>query len=470
MTTRKLINHLRTDPTMVQDPRPKAIDLFAGPGGLSLGLSLTGFNVVGAVEWDPQAGQTYTHNIGDHVHIGDITELPPKEMERRLKRSKKIRSNKEITLISGGPPCPGFSLIGRSKIANLIKMGNWEGSDHRHSFIDDPRNQLFQEFVRYVEHFKPKYFIMENVMGMTSFKDKDEKPIISVIKEEFEARGYSVDARSLLASDYGVPQARKRVIFLGTRGKKQRIKYPQKISATVSAREAIRDLPAIDPLTGLCVSNRLKPLRWKGYSGSFLRWVRKTPNFSAKITKNATCSIHKTRAVNPRDQAIFPLIRSGEDGDRVLYRDVYPDRLADVENLLPDGYYLSKKSGKYWVEGPPWGGRNDARWGWYDPSKFGDKMRRIRGDLPAPTIVAHLAKDGYMFIHPDQERTISAREAARFQSFPDSFDFSAGGQNPLSSQFRQIGNAVPPLLAIALGSEVLKAMKINPEITLEEIF
>ena len=121
---------------MVQDPRPKAIDLFAGPGGLSLGLSLTGFNVVGAVEWDPQAGQTYTHNIGDHVHIGDITELPPKEMERRLKRSKKIRSNKEITLISGGPPCPGFSLIGRSKIANLIKMGNWEGSDHRHSFID----------------------------------------------------------------------------------------------------------------------------------------------------------------------------------------------------------------------------------------------------------------------------------------------------------------------------------------------
>ena len=97
-------------------------------------------------------------------------------------------------------------------------------------------------------------------------------------------------------------------------------------------------------------------------------------------------------------------------------------------------------------------------------------MRRIRGDRPAPTIVAHLAKDGYMFIHPDQERTISAREAARFQSFPDSFDFSAGGQNPLSSQFRQIGNAVPPLLAIALGSEVLKAMKINPEITLEEIF
>ena len=455
---------------MVEGSKPKAIDLFAGPGGLSLGLSLTGFNVVGAVEWDPQAGRTYTHNIGDHVHIGDIKELPPKEMERMLKRGGKIRSKKEIHLISGGPPCPGFSLIGRSKIANLIKSGNWEGSDHRHSFIDDPRNQLFREFVHYVDHFKPKYFIMENVLGMTSFKDKNEKPIISVIREEFEKLGYSVEARSLLASDYGVPQARKRVIFLGTKGKKQRIKYPTKININISARDAIKDLPKIDPLTGICTSNRLKPLRWKGHPGAFLQWVRKTPNLSSHTQQNATCSIHKTRAVNPRDQAIFPLIKSGENGDRVLYRDVYPDKLKDVKERLPRGYNLTNKDGKYWVEGPKWGGRNDNRWGWYDPSKFGDKMRRIRGDQPSPTIVAHLAKDGYMFIHPDQDRTISPREAARFQSFPDSFDFSAGGQNPLSSQFRQIGNAVPPILAIAIGSEVLKAMNIEPKMTLDDIF
>ena len=97
-------------------------------------------------------------------------------------------------------------------------------------------------------------------------------------------------------------------------------------------------------------------------------------------------------------------------------------------------------------------------------------MRRIRGDAPAPTIVAHLSKDGYMFIHPDENRTITAREAARFQSFPDSYDFSAGGLNSLSSQFRQIGNAVPPILAIAIGAQILFAMKIKPKITIEQIF
>ena len=97
-------------------------------------------------------------------------------------------------------------------------------------------------------------------------------------------------------------------------------------------------------------------------------------------------------------------------------------------------------------------------------------MRRIRGDHPAPTIVAHLAKDGYMFIHPDEDRTITVREAARFQSFPDSFDFSAGGENPTSSQFRQVGNAVPPLLAIALGGEIIKSLGLKPKMTIPEIF
>jgi len=449
---------------------PKAIDLFAGPGGLSLGLTLVGFDVVGAVEWDPQAGKTYSHNIGDHVHIGDIKELPPKEMEKWLKKEGKIRSKAEIDLISGGPPCPGFSLIGRSKIGNLIKTGEWEGSDHRHSFIDDPRNHLFREFVGYVRHFKPKHYLMENVLGMTSYKDRDERPIISVIKGEFEDLGYSVDARSLLASDYGVPQARKRVIFLGTRGKRQRISYPDQLEVMISSREAIRDLPPVDPLTGEQESAKMKPLRWRGASGRFLKWVRRTPTPSGLKAHKSECTLHRTRAVNPRDQAIFPLIMSGENGDRVLYRDVYPHRLEEVRSLLPEGYSLVEEEGRYWVVGPPWGGRRDSRWGWYDPSKFGDKMRRIRGDSPAPTVVAHLAKDGYMFIHPDEERTITAREAARFQSFPDSFDFSAGGINPLSSQFRQIGNAVPPMLAIALGTQILKAMKLDPEITLDGIF
>ena len=120
--------------------------------------------------------------------------------------------------------------------------------------------------------------------------------------------------------------------------------------------------------------------------------------------------------------------------------------------------------------GPPWGGRRDSRWGWYDPSKFGDKMRRIRWDRPSPTIVAHLAKDGYMFIHPDEDRTITVREAARFQSFPDSYDFSAGKKNSVSSQFRQVGNAVPPLMAMALGEQIMSALGLEASLTVSEVY
>ena len=97
-------------------------------------------------------------------------------------------------------------------------------------------------------------------------------------------------------------------------------------------------------------------------------------------------------------------------------------------------------------------------------------MRRMRGDKPAPTIVAHLAKDGYMFIHPDENRTITVREAARLQSFPDSYDFSAGGVNSISAQFRQVGNAVPPLLAMAIGEQIMRAMLLKPLMTVESIF
>ena len=311
---------------------------------------------------------------------------------------------------------------------------------------------------------------MENVMGMISYKDKNERPIVSVIKREFEKAGYRVSARVLDASDFGVPQARKRVIFLGTRGKKQIVSYPEKTGFKVPSRHAIRDLPKVDPLTGVQESDKLSPMRWRGASGRFLKWIRESGTPSGIIPMKSISSLHKTRPVNPRDRAIFPLINSGENGVRTLYKDIFPNRLKDVEDLLPNGYSIIEEADKKWVIGPSWGSRRDSRWGWYDPSKFGDKMRRIRGDHPAPTIVAHLAKDGYMFIHPDEDRTITVREAARFQSFPDSFDFSAGGENPTSSQFRQVGNAVPPLLAIALGGEIIKSLGLKPKMTIPEIF
>lgn len=455
------------------EARPKGIDLFSGPGGLSLGLTLSGFDIVGAVEWDSDAGATYRHNMGDHVHVGDIKDHSPKEMEMQLKAKGSIRRKSDVVLVSGGPPCPGFSLMGRSKIANLIETGEWEGSDSRHAFIDDPRNQLFREFVAYVAHFKPKYFLMENVKGMVSYKNQQEIPIITVIKNEFETLGYAVEAKVLTASEYGVPQDRQRVIFLGTKGKRQRIRYPESLGITVSLRDALKDLPLVSPSTGLSVGDKLAPLSKIGLSGKgcFIRWVRsqKTPRESQINSRE--CTLHHTRPVNPRDQAIFPLLTSGENSERILYKDIYPSRLDDIEKLLPLGYELKRyKTVPPKVIGPPWGQRKTKRWKWYDPSKFGDKMRRMRGDKPAPTMVAHLAKDGYMFIHPDEDRTITVREAARFQSFPDSYDFSAGGQNSVSSQFRQVGNAVPPLMAMALGEQIMIALGLEASLTVSEVY
>ena len=170
------------------------------------------------MEWDKAASKSYAYNLGNHVYQHDIRNFSAQKMEDILVQKGSIRSKKEIQLICGGPPCPAFSLMGRSKISNLIKSGKWDGSDHRHAFIDDPRVKLFLNFIGYVDHFKPRFFIMENVSGMNSFKDESEgnvRPIVDVIKSEFDNIGYSVKSSTLNASNYGVPQNRRRVIFLG---------------------------------------------------------------------------------------------------------------------------------------------------------------------------------------------------------------------------------------------------------------
>lgn len=437
--------------------RPKGIDLFAGPGGLSFGLIKAGFDIVAAVEWDKAASRTYRHNIGDHAHQIDVTKFPPAEMEKMLIESNIIKSRSEISLISGGPPCPAFSMVGRSKISNLIKTGKWEGSDSRHSFIDDPRVELFTNFVDYVRHFSPDLFLMENVSGMNSFKQElggVVKPIIEVIKKEFDRVGYSVKHRTINASRLGVPQNRKRVIFLGWKKGSIEPEYPPQHEAFITAREAIKDLPSISIEDGTALLSKQGKLPAKGSPGrEFIRWCRLTQPL---VEHSEPPLLHHTRPVNPRDQAIFPNLESGEHATRVLYKDITMD---NVRRKLPRGYKLREfKTVPNRVEGPAWGRQKKTKWIFYDQSKFGDKMRRIRGDEPAPTMVAHLAKDGYMFVHPDENRTISVREAARFQSFPDCFDFSAGGVNSISDQFRQIGNAVPPRLSEALGNELIKAL------------
>jgi len=448
---------------------PKAIDLFAGAGGLSLGLVLSGVDVVGAVEWDKNAVKSYRYNIGDHIFCEDINEFTPDKMYRELVKKGTIKSKKEIDIICGGPPCPGFSLIGRSKISNLIKTGKWEGSDSRHKFIDDKRNKLFLEFVRYVSYFKPKLFVMENVAGMNSYESKEGSSIVDIIIREFESQGYNVSAKILNSAKFGVPQKRMRILFFGTKMKSE-FSHPIGYEWENPLEYAFCDLPEVNPLTAISEVNQLKPM--SEISGkrrkSLLRWFRFQKIPIHKKQKRRKLFLHKTRKVNARDQAIFPLLSSGQHSPRILYKHVYPDLLKEVKKLLPKGYKMLPKSKEYLIVSTD--PESKRSWKWYDPSKFGDKMRRMRLDQPGPTIVAHLSKDGYMFVHPTEDRTITVREAARMQSFPDAFDFSAGGVVTFSHQMRQIGNAVPPLLGLVIGQTILAHLSEPINLSLEGVF
>jgi len=447
--------------------KPKAIDLFAGPGGLSLGLKEAGFDIIAAVEMDSDAGSTYRHNIGNHTEIEDITKFTPKKLRKKLEEKGTLAPGETLSLVAGGPPCPGFSLIGRSKIMDLIKKGEYGGSkDARHGFIDDPRNHLFLEFVRYVKEFKPEYFIMENVSGMSSYRIEDDF-IVDVIKKKF-GRNYIVNERILCASDYGVPQDRNRIIFLGHKKGAKPCHFPQKTNhpKPLSVLDAIRDLAKTPPTKD--GNARVRDNGSDSVGGRFRKlmrnWECTRPDGDEVASKRGFKTGHWTRPVNDRDKVLFPFIRSGSPAvkrgalkfessePRQIYGDIYPEMWDSnlVGAFSVAGMTTSERKGRHYVT-------NDEGKSWimYPAKGFKDKMRRIRWDRPAPTIVAHLSKDGYMFIHPFANRTITVREAARFQSFPDSFEFLGSK----SSQFRQVGNAVPPLLAKAIGEEIIKCIQ-----------
>lgn len=442
---------------------PKAIDLFAGPGGLSLGLKEAGFDIIAAVEMDADAGATYRHNIGSHTEIEDITKFRPKSLRKKLEESGALKSGENLSLVAGGPPCPGFSLIGRSKIMDLIKKGEYgDSKDARHSFIDDPRNHLFLEFVRYVKEFKPDYFIMENVSGMSSYQIEDD-PVVEVIKKKFT--GYDVNERILCASDYGVPQNRKRIIFMGYKKGVTPCDFPLPTheSRRLIALDAIQDLVKVQPSKDGIV--RVRDTSTNSAGGRFRRrmrnWMCTRPDGTIVTSKVGFKTSHWTRSVNDRDVVLFPFIKSGASAvlrgslaypasePRQIYGDIYPDMWKShlVPAFKKAGLRAWKRDGRHHVKN-----EEGKSWLMYPTKGFKDKMRRIRWDKPAPTIVAHLAKDGYMFIHPFSNRTITVREAARFQSFPDSFEFLGS----MASQFRQVGNAVPPILAEALGEAIIQ--------------
>lgn len=395
--------------------RYKVLDLFSGGGGLSEGFLQAGFDVAVSIEIDDKACDTQRKNHPDTIVIqGDLTELSPE----KLKKETQIDG---YDLIIGGPPCQGFSTIG-------TRLGTSDFGE----FGEDPRNSLYKEFVKYVRYYQPKMFLMENVPGLYTMQDgairKNIENDFSHNDPEGKYIGYRVNSTILKAIEFGVPQKRERVFFVGIRSDIDEFDFhfPEPIldeKQFYTVNEAIGDLPALDVKDG-----KNQTLHQAGQNSFLTRLnenafaIRRDNGYEEGYIYN-----HLSRYNNPRDREIF---RRLEPFQKLRELD-----LDDLEKYLKENNFnelpVRLRKG------------------------FHDFYRKLDWERPSPTIIAHLHKDGLAFIHPDsrQARSLSIREAARLQSFPDNFIF----QGTQSHMYKQIGNAVPPLLAYHLA----KALKVT---------
>ena len=360
------------------------VDLFSGCGGLALGFKWAGFKTLLASDVDENCEKTYSYNFPDVPFIkDDLRHITTKQIKSQISES--------VDVVVGGPPCQGFSLANKN----------------RNKVDDDPRNELFYEFVRVVTDLQPKAFVMENVRGLLSMQNGK---VILLMKKEFEnaGLGYNVDYKILLASDYGVPQNRQRVIMIGIRKDLEKLPvFPEKsYEKPIHVWEAISDLPQIKACEG-----EVKMTYETQSNNTYQEFMRQ----SSKSVYNHVAMRHTQRLIDR-----FQVIKAGQS-------------LAHV----PTEYSAVKR-------GKP-----------TEKSKivFSQNNQRLHADKPAPTIAASFQSN---FIHPYLHRNFTAREGARLQSFPDDFIFQ-GMRTKMSwekglSQYQQIGNAVPPLLGYAIGN------------------
>lgn len=351
------------------------IDIFSGAGGLSLGAEMAGINISHAIEINKSAAQTFLRNHkGAEVLQGDIQKLNPKT----------LHDDKRPTfVIMGGPPCQGFSM-----------------SNTRTRNMENKKNFLFLEFVRFVKEIRPVWFVLENVWGLTNINGGETK---KMIEECFRAiDGYeNISSAVLWASDYGVPQKRNRFFMVGNRLGID-FKFPEKFAETVTVEEAIGDLPSLK-------------------NGDMLDEAAYTKSLDEAST-------------------YAKMMRQGSDKARQNY-------VSRNNDLVIERY-------KYIGQGQNWRAIPD-----FLMQNYADKGRchsgiykRLKADQPS-VVISNYRKS--MLIHPYEDRGISVREAARLQSFPDTFIF----EGPLMHMQQQIGNAVPPLLSKAVFKEIIKQTK-----------
>lgn len=369
------------------------VDLFAGCGGLSLGLEQAGFTPWFVNEIMPAFCTTYkrNHNLPDsHYYVGDINEL-----NKQLDDYKELLT--DITLVCGGPPCQGFSMANRQRI------------------IDDPRNNLYKAYLFFLSKIRPKFFIMENVKGMSNKIKEIEENFKEYLGEE-----YKFDYALLKAQDYGVPQNRERFIMIGNRmGVDPHFIfeeiYKQKRKPFV-LKDALEGLPHLESKKEKGMKNIEDSI--SGFTECEFDYPQtefyKFINGDRKIEKLYN---HKNRFNNERDIEIFRRLPQGANS--------LHESIADIM---------------------PYTRRNNI---------FKDKYFKLDETQICKTITSHMKYDCNMYIHPWEARGLSPREAARIQTFPDDYILT-GSQN---LWYAQVGNAVPVKMAKAIGEGIIKFLK-----------
>lgn len=410
----------------------KVIDLFAGGGGLSEGFRINGFEFICHIEKETSSCDTLRlRNIYYYLKNNNNLELYNDYLNKEISFNELLNSVPEYVIsdvlnleinddnmgeifrfiddridgklldgIIGGPPCQAYSTIGRGK--NKFKKEQ------------DERIYLYEYYVKILEKYQPKFFIFENVKGLLSFKDHKEKPLLPIILEDFEEANYIVNYKIINAQDYGVSQKRERLFLVGFRKDVnldnnffEELKKYQSKAYTIN--ELFSDLPKLS--AGESKNEYLKSIVNSAVSREF----------RDKDTDFLT--LHTSRPNRESDLKIYKLISEAKKHGINLKYNELPEELITHKNT----------------------------------KSFLDRFKAIDGNTVSHTVVAHISKDGHYYIHPDsdQNRSISVREAARIQGFPDNYYF----ESSRTAAFIQIGNAVPPKLSRKMALTILDILE-----------
>ena len=382
-------NFVRTKGEEPEDPR--IMDLFAGAGGMSLGFEKAGFQTYTAIESNTHASSTFLYNRSSFSASQVLSRKVQLVDPKRFSKDK-------IKVIVAGPPCQEFSKVKKKGV------GEWG------------RKELYKEVLRFVKTIKPRYVVIENVPGMASHLNRSYK---RRVEEGLEDLGYQVQSEMINAKDYGIPQNRIRLFFIGRkilRGSQDAAERSlTRVWKSIHSKKKDKILTFSQGISGL---PRLKASEGAEFLQKRGRGGRSHYAHQMKCNGGPIFN-HKARKHNPRDLEAYALLEEGENA-----LDLHSKR----PDLMP-----------------------------YSTENFPTKFFKIRSDKPSPTIVAHLRRDANSFVHPLDNRGITPREAARLQSFPDTYRFLGS----FGIQFEQIGNAVPPLLAEVIASAILEEINRN---------